>query len=388
MSPIVRRFIGSSRKFDQEVSEEPENKNPSDDLEYDCDIDEYLSDQLDLLNLSKIGRHDLSETEEIRNTPLFSSSVKNTASQQLAGPSVFPQLGLFAGRIDRFQQVFSCEHGPKFGRDQDPRIFLNVNAPWSAFICGSQGSGKSHSLSCMLENCLLSDPRLGSLPKPLTALVFHYDPFTSAVGGQPCEAAYLCSSGIEVKVLVSPSNLRRMNSLYTNIGGESAGALRPKVEPLILDQKYLNTERLLSLMAAETTEGSVPLYMQAVIQVLRKLARDPQSRQGINYAAFKTEILSKNLTPNQSSPLQLRLDLLESFIAVPKAWDEARSSKGNDWTPSAGRLTIVDLSCPFIDTDTACSLFDICVGIFLEQSMEIGRIIALDEAHKVSTNPP
>lgn len=32
----------------------------------------------------------------------------------------------------------------------DPRVFLNGNAPWSAFICGLQGSGKSHTLACML----------------------------------------------------------------------------------------------------------------------------------------------------------------------------------------------------------------------------------------------
>jgi len=34
----------------------------------------------------------------------------------------------------------------------DTRIYLNSNAPWSAFICGVQGSGKSHSLACILGN--------------------------------------------------------------------------------------------------------------------------------------------------------------------------------------------------------------------------------------------
>jgi len=37
---------------------------------------------------------------------------------------------------------------------EEKAIFLNTNAPWSAFICGSQGSGKSYTLSCMLENLL------------------------------------------------------------------------------------------------------------------------------------------------------------------------------------------------------------------------------------------
>lgn len=47
------------------------------------------------------------------------------------------------------------------------------------------------------------------------------------------------------------------------------------------------------------------------------------------------------------------------------------------------QLTIVDLSCPCISPDTACSLFNVCFGIFMEQDTEIGRVVALDEAHKV-----
>lgn len=33
--------------------------------------------------------------------------------------------------------------------------------------------------------------------------------------------------------------------------------------------------------------------------------------------------------------------------------------------------------------DTACSLFNICLGLFLEQDASVGRVVALDEAHKV-----
>ena len=34
-----------------------------------------------------------------------------------------------------------------------------------------QGSGKSHTLSCILENALISSSRIGALPEPLAALV-------------------------------------------------------------------------------------------------------------------------------------------------------------------------------------------------------------------------
>lgn len=326
--------------------------------------------------------------EEIRSTPLFSAAVAKLGRSSRPGLT-FPQFGLLAGRRKRMMP-----QGPPEGDDeenQDPRIFLNVNAPWSAFICGSQGSGKSHSLSCMLENCLLPNPRLGLLPKPLTALVFHYDSFTSIAGGQVCEAAYLCSAGLPVKVLVSPTNLAAMRALYSNIPGLPPGTTPPTVEPFFLDQRYLNAERLMTLMAAESSEGSMPLYMQTALQVLREMARETQSEPGINYTEFKNRVLAKGLSPGQLAPLSLRLDLLESFINSDEdlGFGFRKKTQGNDWTHAPGSLTIVDLSCPFVDSDTACGLFQMCLGVFLEQEMDIGRVIVLDEAHKVEfISPP
>jgi hypothetical protein len=79
-------------------------------------------------------------------------------------------------------------------------------------VTALQGSGKSHSTATLLESCLISDPRIGTLPAPLSGLVcvsllptfyqtlitcptysFHFD---SAAGGnavQPSEAAYVAS---------------------------------------------------------------------------------------------------------------------------------------------------------------------------------------------------
>ncbi|KNF06629.1 hypothetical protein PSTT_11666 [Puccinia striiformis] len=40
----------------------------------------------------------------------------------------------------------------------DPRLYLNVNTPISALICGIQRSGKSHSASVMLEGGSVNYP--------------------------------------------------------------------------------------------------------------------------------------------------------------------------------------------------------------------------------------
>ena len=148
---------------------------------------------------------------------------------------------------------------------EDKRLFINMNAPWSAFICGSQGSGKNYTLSCMLEAALWQSERPkfpGKLPNPLTAMVFHYDKFNSCSTSQICEAAHLSSSGIPVKVLVSPSNYMTMKEAYENIPGFPKKAKKPVVRPLVLFEEQLNLERMMTLMAAEEKDGTMPLYME------------------------------------------------------------------------------------------------------------------------------
>lgn len=147
--------------------------------------------------------------QEVATAPIFTMPVLEHAEAVAARhfSPAFPQYGLLAGLADAIREDSKCE-GPGHQFGQDPRIFFNIAAPSSTFICGSQGSGKSHTLSCLLENCLIPSDA-NRLPRPLTGLVFHYDTFISDVGGSPCEAAFLSSDPkIKVRVLCSPTNFR------------------------------------------------------------------------------------------------------------------------------------------------------------------------------------
>jgi len=77
-----------------------------------------------------------------------------------------------------------------------------------------------------------------------------------------------------------------------------------------------------------------------------------------------------------------------------KDWEQAQTKKAEQtyakycdkpdiWDFKAGSLTIVDLSCPFVDDGAACVLFNICLALFLKDRSGVGRVVALDEAHKV-----
>lgn len=181
---------------------------------------------------------------------------------------------------------------------------------------------------------------------------------------------------------------------------------------------------MLDLMAFG--DGHQPLYMHVIQRILRDMRIEQQhTRSGFKYNDFVRNLENEKLMPDQMRPLQQRLDTLESFLVPEQTGPGSRvvlsnsqaqnhmnkkqNSKGTNWTPQvstrvfldyksiqyattsivleltllqSGELIIVDLSCPCITPSMACSLFNICLAIFLEQKSKIGRVIALDEAHK------
>jgi hypothetical protein len=254
---------------------------------------------------------------------------------------------------------------------------MNTNTPSTTIVCGVQGSGKSHSVSVIIENSLISSDELGKLPAPLSVVVFHLG---AAQGGMhlPCESAFVRKPGetgqrypIPIKVLVSPSNFKTMSKVYAETGAE--------VVPFYLSTKDLNCTRMFSLMHV-TEDTDTPLYMQVLQQILRDMGNDT-----FNYQTFKSKLDRKaatEFTPQQKGPLHLRISLLEAMLL------ECQSSK-RLWAASikehfkAGTLTIVDLTDPFINASSAGALFDMALSLYLETEIPSGKLLVLDEAHKV-----
>ncbi|OMP86947.1 hypothetical protein BK809_0007033 [Diplodia seriata] len=335
-----------------------------------------LDDYLDLLRIGEESTdtyplHGLS-SEEVLTTPLFSWSAKLALAELCEDDHVDAHFEQFA-LLGRGRRRAACEALPTDTTNDTDPLFLNTNAPWSAFLCGSQGSGKSYTLACMLEGCLLPSKSLGRLPKPLQSIVFHYDAWGA---GSVCEAAYLCSAGIKVNVLVSPSNYWRLKDAYERIERSEE---RLQVRKLRLQPKHLNVERMLALMAFNESTGKVPLYMEVINKILRSMAIAGKHRQAFDYRHFIRLLNEEKLSPDQKGPMNLRLQLLESFM-------DTKNTSFDDFKPAPGSLTIVDLTDPFVDTSTACTLFDICLSLFLEDTSSVGRVIALDEAHKYMTS--
>ncbi|KAF9779993.1 hypothetical protein BJ322DRAFT_1023896 [Thelephora terrestris] len=259
---------------------------------------------------------------------------------------------------------------------EDPRLYLNTNAPFSAVVCGVQGSGKSHSVSVMLESMMIPGfDAIGCQKKALSGLVLHFGEAGTVT--QPCEAAYLGLSRLEgfktpkIRVYVTPTSLSKMTAVYKRLG--------PSVEvsSLLLTQSELDAKSFLSLMAVGTTSTDrTPLYMKIILMILRDLGVD-----GFSYIKFKTALdkVKKKFNPEQLSGLEQRMLLLESFLekGTKRTWVETRFDEG--------QLTIVDLTDPFVDAGHANALFEIVTRLFERAVVDTGKVLVVDEAHKYLT---
>jgi hypothetical protein len=305
---------------------------------------------------NKAGGKTKGTQRDIEQAPLLSGNIIAQHANDLV-----PQFGLLGCLAHQDLSLLSSQ------------LFFNTNVPVSTFICGVQGSGKSHTTSCILENAVIPSPHLGQLESPVSTLVFSYGEWSSGGAGfNISEATYLAAPskvmpGHQVKritVLTSPSNpaINRLYQRHPNV----------RIIPFRLKAKTLDISALRTLMAIDE-KSTVPLYMAKVESILRSIAA--KSMDGsLDYIKFKQALKLESFDPTQTNMLEMRLNLLESFL------DLTDKAPQPDFLP--GEITIMDLSDAFVSPNTACILFKLGLERFL-QCAAPGKLVVLDEAHKV-----
>ncbi|TDL16631.1 hypothetical protein BD410DRAFT_615335 [Rickenella mellea] len=255
-------------------------------------------------------------------------------------------------------------------KPQDPRLYINTNAPFSALVCGVQGAGKSHTVAAMLESMFIRDVRIGSLRQPLCGLVLHRS--DGGLESNPSEAAWLAVPNSpdtvtpKVQVYVSPSSIKTMRAVYAPLGKAVV------IRPLHFTEDELDAEAFLMMMSVGSSDGA-PLYMQILLAILRELG------ENYSFSAFlrRLDEQKRDFNPAQLAGLKQRMALLESFLD--------RKSLKVSVGPSrfaAGQVTIVDLSDPFIDPSGACGIFQVVMRLFVRSKVDTGKVLVVDEAHK------
>ncbi|OQN95097.1 hypothetical protein B0A48_18829, partial [Cryoendolithus antarcticus] len=121
--------------------------------------------------------------EDLRTTPLLTLAVKDVVGKCFKDADHDSDLDETVQQENVCNQYavlgFHVGQCPAIGENEP--ILMNVDAPNSVFICGSQGSGKSYTLNCMLENCLTADGRIGQMAIDAEGDAFDYLRFKQAL---------------------------------------------------------------------------------------------------------------------------------------------------------------------------------------------------------------
>lgn len=113
-------------------------------------------------------------------------------------------------------------------------------------------------------------------------------------------------------------------------------------------------------------------YLQMILREI--------GEKNFSYTKFKSNLDSytKTFNKDQISGLEQRMALLESFL-------EKGSKRTRIETRfEEGQLTIVDLTDPFVDGGHVNALFEIVTRLFERAEVNTGKVLVVDEAHKVS----
>jgi hypothetical protein len=236
----------------------------------------------------------------------------------------------------------------------------------------------------LISNCT----PIGSLEKPLCGLVLHFG--EGGPSSRPCEASWVGVPSFRgvatppIRVYVSRSSLNTMRAVYAPLGH------RVIVEPLFFSEAELDAEAFLSMMAVGSSE-SAPLYVQLIlVRILtfwslypiyisfQSILRDLGENYTYREFMARLEECKTSFNTSQLTGLEQRMALLTSFMDPNTA---GLSLDRPRFAP--GQLTIIDLSDPFIDSASACGLFEIITRLFVRADVGTGKVLVVDEAHKV-----
>jgi hypothetical protein len=263
------------------------------------------------------------------------------------------------------------------GADSEGEIvYLNTHEPFSLVSIGVPGAGKSHTLACVLESCLLPTTDIVRLQKPMTALVLHYDENTLSI----CEAAGLLKSPTSAQsshvfqskavILVSRTYYKQRKAFY----GDYC-----TVRPLLFKWETLTADRIKRIMHIGLDDNQ--LYFATIMNILRRYQKQAYVP---NFQVFLREVKEECSCSGQQGPLAQRIKLLETLVAESDVNQDIvdESLDLSDALFAGHNLVVADLTDPLLSKEDVNGLFEVMVEQFRTTPLQGGKVLALDEAHK------
>eukprot|EP01104_Vermistella_antarctica_P011907 TRINITY_DN3371_c0_g1_i2.p1 TRINITY_DN3371_c0_g1~~TRINITY_DN3371_c0_g1_i2.p1 ORF type:complete len:665 (-),score=116.97 TRINITY_DN3371_c0_g1_i2:647-2641(-) len=197
-------------------------------------------------------------------------------------------------------------------------LYMNVTDPFCMLVVGMQGSGKSHTMACVIESCLLPRPPVTHVKKPMTVLVFHYH----QSGESRCEVVGLCrpnrNLGIptpflpheKLIVLCSPTYYLQRKKYYHETLGLSSCQVCPLLFKWGKDIKATHLKILMQIQN-HNDNSKQQLYVAVMLRLLRQHQRNDVVP---GYDDFMAELKEACTIPTQKEAIEQRLQLLSTFI--------------------------------------------------------------------------
>lgn len=264
------------------------------------------------------------------------------------------------------------------GRVGSEPVGLDLNGTNTLSLFGVQGGGKSYTMGAILEMALRPIPGLNVLPRPLAAVVFHYNE-SQDYAPEFVTMARPNQVAAEVNRLRDEYGAQPLaiHDLLVLAPEDKVAARRrefPKiaVEPIAFHPSELTIQDWRFLMGAV---GNDSLYIRQLNVVMRLL------RDNITVESLRQGIETSDLSEAQRRLARIRLGFAEQFV---------RDSERLRDKLYPGRLVIVDLRDELIETDEALGLFVVMLRVFAGATHEghsFNKWIAFDEAHKYIRNP-
>ena len=256
------------------------------------------------------------------------------------------------------------------------KTYLNTKNPFCALAIGVQGTGKSYSVSAIIENCMIDFKPCIECPSPISTLVLHYDQDIHNM----CEAVSMTQLVPQVKnihnvkgikqitVLVSPNYYKMRQSAYKHIPN-------CVVLPLSFAWHELTANQILGLMHVDPSDN-MPLYMTRLLVMLRDFQKNSKV---VDFESFKRQLQALKFEGGQIGPLQQRLDVIECFLSRTNECDLQHIFE-------QGQLVLCDLTDPLLPKEEVNAIFNVLLEKYIGcKTPNASKMVVLDEAHKYLT---
>ncbi|MDP2953844.1 MAG: hypothetical protein Q8O76_11080 [Chloroflexota bacterium] len=302
---------------------------------------------------------------------------KGAVTKSPAEPYTTPgnQVVIGAGSLDKQWGVL--------GMAEDRRVFVDLNAPHVAFVCGKMGAGKGYTIGVLCE-MLAGETFQGMthIERPATIVVLYRPredvPSEFATIGQANDNASEISLlkktyGHEPRIMIDPKRVRvfidpfvyQKNRVHFERQYATAG-----VKPLYADPSSLGGQEWSIVLAAGGRTDQ--LYVKRLFATLERLQFEPFDLSRVLNEVIADQVMNAN----QKNLAQQRIDLLRNYLAGPATEDFVRNL-------AVGGVNIFDFRKTIRTADDVFSLMTLVISVLQTKKglEEEPFVFVINEAH-------